>query len=121
MSKTNIKRKAWLKKKKRTKRTLGVLGKHPRLIVFKSNKHIYSQLIDDNKNETILSSSTIQKDFDVKKTKNKIDASKVVGTDLASKMKKNKISKVIFDRNGYLYHGRVKALADAIRENGINL
>lgn len=121
MSKIDLKRKNWLKKKNRTKKSLGVLGKYPRLIVFKSNKHIYLQLVDDNKNTTIFSSSSKDKGFNSKDCKTKTDLSVSVGNDIAEKMKKNKIKKAIFDRNGYLYHGRVKAIADAIREKGINL
>ena len=121
MSKTNLKRKSWMKKKYRTKKSLGALGQYLRLVVFRSNKHIYSQLLDDEKNITILSSSSIDKDFDNKKCKNKIDLSKEVGYNIAEKMKKNKIDKIIFDRNGYLYHGRVRAAAEAIREKGIKI
>ena len=120
MAKTNIKRKAWLKKRNRTKKSLGALGVFPRLVVFKSNKHIYSQLIDDNKNVTILSSSSLQKDFNSTSSKSKTDISKEVGIDLAVKMKKNKIDKIVFDRNGYLYHGRIKALAESLRKNGLS-
>ena len=122
MSKTNIKRTNWLKKRVRTKKSLGDLGKFPRLIVFRSNKHIYGQLVDDNNNTTILSSSSKDKKLisAMQKNKNKIDQSKIVGSDLAEKIKKNKIDKIIYDRNGYRYHGRVKAMADAIREKGIN-
>ena len=120
MSKTSLKRKSWLKKKKRTKKSLGVLGQYPRLVVFKSNKHIYLQLIDDIKNVTILSSSSKDKSFNSKDCKSKIDLSKA-GFDIAKKMDNSKIKKAVFDRNGYLYHGRVKALADAVREKGINL
>ena len=121
MARTNIKRKNWLRKRVRTKLSLGRLGNYPRLVIFRSNKHIYSQLLDDEKNITILSSSSIDKDFDNKKCKNKIDLSKQVGYNIAEKMKKNKIDKIIFDRNGYLYHGRVKAAAEAIREKGIKI
>ena len=121
MSKTNIKRKSWIKKKARTKKSLGVLGKYPRLIVFRSNKHIYAQLVDDTKNKTILSASTNDKDIKnkVSKIEGKINKSKEIGFVLASKIKAKKINKFILDRNGYMYHGRVKALADGIREKGI--
>ena len=121
MSKTDLKRKSWLKKKNRIKKSLGDLGRYPRLVVFKSNKHIYLQLIDDIKNVTILSSSSKDKNFNSRDFKSKTDLSKAVGYDIAEKMNKNKIQKAVFDRNGYLYHGRVKALADAVREKGINL
>ena len=121
MSKINIKRKNWLKKKKRTKKSLGSLGLYPRLIVFKSNRHIYSQLVDDNKKITVLSASSIDKEFNKTKCTNKSDLSKQIGYSIAEKMKKNKINKIIFDRNGYLYHGRIKVLAEAIREKGIQI
>ena len=123
MSKTHIKRKNWLKKKVRTKKSLGALGKFPRLIVFKSNKHFYSQLLDDNNSVTMLSSSS--KDKALLKTcangKNKTDISKEVGYDTAKKIKNDKHKQVIFDRNGYKYHGRVKAFAEAVREKGIRI
>tara|TARA_Y100000590_G_scaffold455000_1_gene602827 strand:- start:285 stop:656 length:372 start_codon:yes stop_codon:yes gene_type:complete len=123
MSKTNIKRTNWLKKKVRTKKSLGDLGKYPRLIVFRSNKHIYGQLVDDNNNTTILSSSSKDKKLisAIKKNKNKIDQSKIVGSDLAEKIKKNKFDKIIYDRNGYRFHGRVKVIADTIKESGIKI
>ena len=122
MAKTNIKRKAWLKKRIRTKLSLGNLGQYPRMVVFKSNKHIYGQLIDDNTQKTLLSSSTSDKELakDLASISTKVEKSKVVGYSLAQKIKSEKIDKIIYDRNGYRYHGRVKALADAIREKGIN-
>ena len=75
MARTTIKRKSWLKKRTRTKKTLGILGKYPRLVIFRSNKHIYGQLIDDNKGYTLLSCSTMDKDLlkDLKTTKSKIE------------------------------------------------
>ncbi len=122
MAKTNIKRKNWLRKKTRTRNSLGTLGRYPRLVVFRSNKHIYGQLVDDNKGCTLLSCSTIDKDLskDLNAVKSKLEQSKVVGSALANKIKTNKIKKIVYDRNGYKYHGRVKAVADAIREKGVN-
>ena len=122
MAKTSIKRRAWLKKRARTKLSLGTLGQYPRLVVFKSNRHIYGQLIDDNTQKTLLSSSTNDKDLakDLSSTSTKVEKSKIVGYSLAKKIKNKKIDKIIYDRNGYRYHGRVKALAEAIREKGIN-
>tara|TARA_B100001778_G_C18542997_1_gene609226 strand:- start:195 stop:557 length:363 start_codon:yes stop_codon:yes gene_type:complete len=120
MAKTSLKRANWLKKKSRTKYSLGNLGKYPRLVVFRSNKHIYAQLVDDNISKTLLSSSTKDKDFK-SKSNSKVAQSQEVGTMLASKIKKSKIKKVIFDRNGYRYHGRVKALADTVRDQGIEI
>ena len=121
MARTNTKRKNWLKKRVRTKLSLGRLGNYPRLVVFRSNKHIYGQLVDDTSSTTILSASTKSKSLSKDmKSANKTEQSKLVGYEIASQIKKNKIEKIIYDRNGYKYHGRVKALADAIREKGIN-
>tara|TARA_B100000674_G_scaffold379768_1_gene322423 strand:+ start:145 stop:516 length:372 start_codon:yes stop_codon:yes gene_type:complete len=122
MSKINLKRKNWLRKKVRTRNSLGILGKYPRLVVFKSNKHIYGQLVDDNKHVTILSSSTMDKDLakDLKSAKTKTEQSKVIGESLAKKIKSTKIKKIVYDRNGYKYHGRVRAVADSLRDNGVN-
>ena len=90
----------------------------PRLNVFRSNQHIYAQIIDDSKHCTLVSASSMDKELNLKNGGN-IEASKLVGALVAKKAKKAKISKVVFDRGGYLYHGRVKALADAARENGL--
>lgn len=90
----------------------------PRLCVFRSLKNISAQIIDDTKGITLVSASSNDKDLDIKNGGN-IEASKLVGALVAKKAKKAKISKVVFDRGGYLYHGRVKALADAARENGL--
>ena len=120
MSKTNSRRSNWLKKRSRTKYSLGTLGKYPRLVVFKSNKHIYAQLVDDMASKTLLSSSSKDKDFN-KKSITKTEQSKEVGNVLAVKIKKSKIKKIVFDRNGYRYHGRVKVLAESIRDQGIEI
>ena len=90
----------------------------PRLCVFRSAKNISAQVIDDVKGVTLVSSSSLDKDLSIKNGGN-IEASKLVGALVAKKAKKAKIKKVVFDRGGYLYHGRVKALADAARENGL--
>lgn len=91
-----------------------------RLSVFRSGKHIYAQLIDDAKGVTLASASTLVKG---KKGEGKgatIDAAKNVGTEIAKKAKDAKVKEVVFDRGGYLFHGRVKALADAAREAGLS-
>ena len=122
MSKMNTRRKSWLKKRVRTKKSLGELGKYPRLVVYKSNKHFYSQLLDDNKSITLCSSSSNDKEL-LKSIKGdtKIDVSKKVGYSIAEKITVKKIKKVIFDRNGYKYHGRVKGFVDAVKEKGIKV
>jgi large subunit ribosomal protein L18 len=92
-------------------------GDKLRLTIFVSNTHIYAQVVNDNESKTILSSSTVELKL---KVANK-DSAKSVGTDIAAKLKKEKITELVFDRGGYLYHGKVKALADAVREGGIKI
>ena len=88
----------------------------PRLNVFRSNSHIFAQIIDDEKGTTLVSSSSLTLKI---KNGGNVEAAKLVGKDIAEKAKKSGITKVVFDRGGYLYHGRVKALAEAARENGL--
>ena len=90
----------------------------PRLCVFRSNTGIYAQIIDDEAKTTLCSASTLDKDLKIKNGSN-IEAAKVVGEAIAKKAASAKIKKVVFDRGGYLYHGRVAALAEAARENGL--
>jgi large subunit ribosomal protein L18 len=92
----------------------------PRLCVFRSNKHIYAQVIDDTAGKTLASSSTMDKGIasGLKSTSN-IEAAKVVGESIAKKVLDLGIEAVVFDRGGYLYHGKVKALADSAREAGL--
>ena len=90
----------------------------PRLNVFRSNSNIFAQIIDDEASKTLVSASSIDKELKLENGGN-VEAAIKVGELLAKRAKKAKISKVIFDRGGYLYHGRVKALADAARENGL--
>ncbi len=90
----------------------------PRLSVFRSNTDIYAQLIDDTKGVTIASASSKQKDIAAQKT-HKTAKSKMVGASIAQKAVELGVSKVVFDRSGYVYHGRVKAVADGAREGGL--
>jgi len=91
-----------------------------RLSVFRSSKHIYAQVIDDIKGETLASASSLEKTLrEGKKTGANIDAAKAVGKLLAERAAVKGVKEVVFDRGGYLYHGRVKALADAAREGGL--
>lgn len=92
----------------------------PRLVVFRSLSNVYAQLIDDINGKTICSVSSIAKDVKTEAAKaTKTDKSKLIGKKIAEKAAEKNISKVVFDRNGYLYHGRVKAIADAAREAGL--
>lgn len=92
----------------------------PRLAVFRSSSHIYAQIIDDSKANTLVSASTMDKDLKSKleKTSN-VDAAKAVGQAIAEKALAKGIEEVVFDRGGFLYHGRIQALADAAREAGL--
>lgn len=93
----------------------------PRLVVFRSNLNIYGQLIDNKTGAVVLSGSSIDKDLkkEISKCGNKIEQSNVVGKKISKLIKSKKIDEIVFDRNGYRYHGRVKALADTIREDGV--
>ena len=109
----------------RVRKKISGTSDYPRLSVFRSNKFIYAQIIDDEANKTIVSCSSRDKDISSNKTENKsglsqksFDAYKV-GLTISTKCKKSGITKVVFDRGGYKYHGRVKALADGARENGL--
>ena len=107
-------------RKKRHKRVRGKVSgtpERPRLNVFRSEKHIYAQIIDDIKGVTLCSSSSVEKDF-TGSGSNK-EAAKKVGTKVAERASAKGIETVVFDRGGYIYHGRVKELAEAAREGGL--
>ncbi|MCX5848485.1 MAG: 50S ribosomal protein L18 [Deltaproteobacteria bacterium] len=110
-------------REKREKRTRGKLvgtQEKPRLSVFRSDKHIYVQAINDAQASTLATASTLCKELASKiKGKKKVDIAKEVGKLIADRLKSIGVDKVVFDRGRFLYHGRVKALADAARENGI--
>lgn len=107
------------KRKKRTRaKTNGGTKKRPRVSIFRSNRNLFVQLVDDKNSHTLLSCST--KDLKTKKKEgNKTETAYLVGEKLAEKASKKKIKEVVFDRSGYLYHGRVKALAQGLREGGL--
>lgn len=104
--------------KMRIRKTLTGTASIPRMSVYRSNKQIYAQIINDDNGETILSASSKEKSIAEQKT-NKIEQAKLVGEAIAGKAKEKGIETVKFDRNGYLYHGRIKSLADAARKNGL--
>ena len=122
---SKIKMKKWDSKRKRLKYHLKQknINNIPRLVVFRSNYNIFTQLLDDANSKTILSVSSIDKALKgaIEKAKSKIEKSMIVGNAIADKMKKAKIDKIIFDRNGYKYHGRIKAVGDAIRNADITI
>jgi large subunit ribosomal protein L18 len=119
MNRKNLDRRQKIKYKIRKK--VNGTADVPRLVVYRSLNQIYGQLIDDVTGKTILSISSISKDTSekLKSEKGKISKSKIIGKLIAERAKSANISNVVFDRNGYLYHGRVKAFADGAREGGL--
>ena len=118
MALTKIERRTRIKMRIR-KKISGTL-EAPRIAVFRSNKQIYAQVVNDQKGETLLSACSKEKEIAAQTGVNKIEQAKLVGQLLAVKCKEKGIEKVVFDRGGYKYHGRVKSLADAAREGGLN-
>ncbi|CAD2072512.1 50S ribosomal protein L18 [Phocicoccus pinnipedialis] len=102
----------------RVRKTISGTPERPRLNVYRSNKNIYAQVIDDVNNKTLASASTQDKDLAIKVGSN-IEAAAEVGKLIATRAKDAGVESVVFDRGGYLYHGRVEALAEAARENGL--
>ncbi|WP_156291752.1 50S ribosomal protein L18 [Oceanobacillus salinisoli] len=102
----------------RVRKNLVGTTERPRLNVYRSNKHIYAQLIDDTTGTTVASASTKDKELNVESTGN-VEAAKQVGELIAKRAQDKGLKSVVFDRGGYLYHGRVKALADSAREAGL--
>jgi len=106
--------------KYRIKKKVKGTPERPRLVVFKSLKHIYVQVVDDVNGRTLASASTLDKDCKSKvKTGGNIEAAKVVGDVIAQRLKEQGTESIVFDRGGYLYHGRVKAIAEAARAGGL--
>jgi large subunit ribosomal protein L18 len=110
------------RRKARIRRTIkAAAGSRPRLSVFRSSKHIYAQVIDDKAGATVASASTMEKDLRGSlKTGADVGAAKAVGKLVAERAAAKGVKEVVFDRGSYLYHGRIKALADAAREGGLS-
>lgn len=119
MANTDRKRVGRKKRILRIRKKISGTSERPRLRVFKSNRHIYAQLIDDVAGHTIFAESSMSKDIDSTEMKNKTQMAKRVGELVAAKAKNYGIETVVFDRGGYIYHGRVKALSEAAREGGL--
>lgn len=119
MARTNPKTVAKAKRVRRIRKKISGTSERPRLRVFKSNKHIYAQIIDDVAGRTLVSMSTVDKEYTAAEEKGKTAAAKQVGVVLASRAKAAGISKVTFDRGGSIYHGRVKSLSEGAREGGL--
>src|SRR5271166_31113 len=109
------------RRKARVRRSIKAAGSRPRLSVFRSSKHIYAQVIDDKAGATVASASTMEKELRGSlKTGADIGAAKAVGKLVAERAAAKGVKEVVFDRGGYIYHGRIKALADAAREGGLS-
>lgn len=125
--KPEIKVERRLRRKRRIRKKIWGTSERPRLSVFRSKKEIYAQIIDDSVGHTLVACSSLTPEIREKikelkekgEIKNKIDIARLVGKYLAEKAKAKGINKVVFDRGGYKYHGRVKALADGAREGGL--
>ena len=107
-------------RKKRVKLKVQKQASRPRLTVFRSTKHIYAQIVDDNEGKTLVAMSSLSKNFqDQMKTGGSLRAAKLVGSLIGEAAQAKGIQEVYYDRNGFLYAGRIRALADAVREKGI--
>lgn len=114
------KNKARLKRHLRVRKKINGTTERPRLSVFRSSKHIYAQIIDDTKGVTLVAASTVEKDLLAGEANGgNVEAARLVGETIAKRAKEKGISQIVFDRGGYLYHGRIQALADAAREAGL--
>ena len=114
------KRSARFRRHRRVKKKIFGTPERPRLCVFKSIKHIYAQIIDDQNRITLVSASTLSADIRDKASGNNIEAAKIVGGAIGEKAIEKNIIDVVFDRGGYLYHGKLKSLAEAARKAGLN-
>ena len=119
MAKTNPKVVARKKRVQRIRTKIFGTTERPRMSVYRSNRHIYVQIIDDVHHKTLVAMSTDDKNFDTTDLNGKCDQAKKVGLIIAEKAKSIGIEKVVFDRSGNLYHGRIKALSDGAREGGL--
>jgi len=118
---TNPRDVARLKRKKRIRRKIEGTEARPRLSVFRSDKHVYAQIINDETGATLVSASTLSPEYrEMEAIKGKVNAAKRVGELVARKALEKGIAKVVFDRNGFIYHGRIQALADAARQKGLD-
>lgn len=106
------------KRHARVRRKISGTAEKPRLCVYRSGHHIYAQVINDVVGHTLASASTLEKNLSLESTKN-VEAAKAIGTEIAKRAKEAGIEEVVFDRSGYLYHGRIKAFAEAAREAGL--
>lgn len=113
------KRKRMQKAKRRSRGSLTISPDRPRMVVFKSRKYLYVQVVDDLQKKILLSLSSIAKEMKDKNLGKNIASARILGNEIGRKLKEKKIDSVCFDRNGFKYHGKIKALAEACRQEGI--
>ena len=120
MGSMNIRQQARLKRKKRIRKKIHGTPDRPRLSVFRSARHTYAQIIDDTQGRTLMTASTMDTQAkEAPKFESKVEAAKFVGKLIGERAQEKGIKKVVFDRNGFLYHGRVKSLSEGAREAGL--
>lgn len=119
MDKLSLKKKRFTRRRLRVKKKIRNNSGIFRLCISRSNKNFYAQIIDDTKGHTLVALSSLSQEFPDLKNSGNIEAAKALGKLLAEKAITKGIKEVVFDRNGYLYHGKIKAFADAARENGL--
>jgi large subunit ribosomal protein L18 len=119
MDKLSLKKKRFSRRRKKIKNKVRRNSSLLRLCISRSNKNFYAQIIDDSKGHTLVAMSTLSKDFPETKNCGNLEAAKSLGKFIAEQAIASGIKQVVFDRNGYLYHGKIKAFADSARENGL--
>ena len=120
MGTMNLRTQARLKRKKRIRKKLAGTANQPRLCVFRSAKHIYAQVIDDSIGQTLAAASSLEKTVrESSEAKNKLSAANSVGKIVGQRALEKGVKKIVFDRNGFLYHGRIKAVSEGAREAGL--
>jgi large subunit ribosomal protein L18 len=120
MGSLNLRTQARLKRKKRIRKTIAGTQLRPRLCVFRSARHIYAQVVDDTQGQTLAAASSLEKAVQASAdSQNKKSAANLVGKLVAERALEKGVKQIVFDRNGFLYHGRVKAVSDGARETGL--
>jgi len=121
MGSVDIKRQARIKRKKRIRKNMTGTPQRPRLSVFRSARHVYAQIVDDTRGATVVAASSVEKGVKSQpRFDNKIAQAMHVGQLIAERAAEKGIKKVVFDRNGFLYHGRIKAISDGARKAGLD-
>jgi large subunit ribosomal protein L18 len=120
MATVNPRQQARLKRKRRIRKSILGTAERPRLTVFRSARHIYAQVVDDTRGHTLAAASSLDKTVaGDKEAKSKVDKATLVGKLVGQRAKENGVTKIVFDRNGFLYHGRIKAVSEGAREAGL--